>query len=235
MPGWAERILRPVHFPSHLPAQRLTRAQAALSTDSHLRIYTSLDPSLNDWTTAHDISVPALPSPISNEEGPNGATGNYLDGRVGSGEYGENTPPPFLPTPAQTPTPIRRIPYVPSILISRQVESQGNTTDHQAGPDAYCHSPHIRTVPSRDPVANRWYDRPHDGAHARVVRGAAVEEGVRTGEGGEAGRMDSRGRRRVWKRRRQSRHGRRERSFDGQHSHKFQLGPKTMNTICSRL
>lgn len=38
---------------------------------------------------------------------------------------------------------------------------------------------HIRTVPSRDPVANRWYDRPHDGAHARVVRGAAVEEGVR--------------------------------------------------------
>jgi hypothetical protein len=38
-----------------------------------------------------------------------------------------------------------------------------------------------------------------------------------TGEGGEAGRMDSRGRRRVWKRRRQSRHGRRERSFDGQH------------------
>ena len=28
---------------------------------------------------------------------------------------------------------------------------------------------HIRTWPSREPVATRWYDRPHDGAHATDV------------------------------------------------------------------
>lgn len=41
-----------------------------------MRIYTSLDPSLNDWTTAHDIYVPALPAPGSTEEGVGAQEGN---------------------------------------------------------------------------------------------------------------------------------------------------------------
>ncbi|KAK1924640.1 WD40-repeat-containing domain protein [Papiliotrema laurentii] len=86
--GGAKGSVRAVEFSPPNPAFGLRLA--ALSTDSHLRIYTSLDPSLNDWTTAHDISVPALPSPISNEEGPNGATGNVNadNGDTANGGWG---------------------------------------------------------------------------------------------------------------------------------------------------
>jgi hypothetical protein len=48
---------------------------------------------------------------------------------------------------------------------------------------------HIRTCPSRPPVATRWYERPHEGAHdTEVIAEAAVVllailgfEGVRVG------------------------------------------------------
>ena len=34
---------------------------------------------------------------------------------------------------------------------------------------------HIRTCPSRPPVATRWYERPHEGAHdTEVIEEAAV-------------------------------------------------------------
>ena len=56
-----------------------TDKQGAISTDSHLRIYTSLDPSLNDWTTAHDVYVPSLAAPGSTEDGGTAGAENAAD------------------------------------------------------------------------------------------------------------------------------------------------------------
>lgn len=36
---------------------------ASIATDSHLRVHTSLDPDLSDWSLVHDIHLPSLPSP----------------------------------------------------------------------------------------------------------------------------------------------------------------------------
>ncbi|RSH95622.1 hypothetical protein EHS25_000714 [Saitozyma podzolica] len=58
---------------------------ASVSTDSHLRIHTSLDPSLSDWSLAHDINVPSLPSPGSAEEPAPEPTGN---GELATGGWG---------------------------------------------------------------------------------------------------------------------------------------------------
>ena len=65
-----------------------TSIQASIATDGRLRIHTSLDPSLNDWSTAHDVYVPSLPPPGSNEEAvpPEGAssgTGDLANGQWG--------------------------------------------------------------------------------------------------------------------------------------------------------
>ena len=44
--------------------------QASIATDSHLRIHTSLDPDLNDWSSVHDVHVSSLPGPGDSEEQP---------------------------------------------------------------------------------------------------------------------------------------------------------------------
>jgi nucleoporin SEH1 len=47
-------------------------------------VYTSLDPSLNDWTTAHDVYVPGLPAPGAADDGAaNGEGGDTTQGGWG--------------------------------------------------------------------------------------------------------------------------------------------------------
>ncbi|BEI92844.1 uncharacterized protein CcaverHIS019_0504720 [Cutaneotrichosporon cavernicola] len=67
-PKWVERgilsgakgSVRSVEFAPPNPAYGLR--VASISTDSHLRVHTSLDPDLNDWSLAHDVHVPSLTS-----------------------------------------------------------------------------------------------------------------------------------------------------------------------------
>ncbi len=67
-PKWIERgtltgakgSVRSVEFAPPNPAYGLR--VASISTDSHLRVHTSLDPDLNDWSLAHDVHVPSLAS-----------------------------------------------------------------------------------------------------------------------------------------------------------------------------
>ena len=35
-------------------------SQASISTDSHLRIHSSLDPNLNDWSLSNSVYIPSL-------------------------------------------------------------------------------------------------------------------------------------------------------------------------------
>ncbi|WWC69711.1 uncharacterized protein I206_103654 [Kwoniella pini CBS 10737] len=53
---------------------------ATISTDSYLRIYTSADPSLSDWTLLQPIYIPSLPQPGSTDETPveNSSSSNEL-------------------------------------------------------------------------------------------------------------------------------------------------------------
>jgi len=44
--------------------------KASIATDGHVRVYTSLDPALSDWSTAHDVSLTSLPSPDPGDEPP---------------------------------------------------------------------------------------------------------------------------------------------------------------------
>lgn len=65
-PKWIERgvlsgakgSVRSVEFAPPNPAYGLR--VASISTDSHLRVHTSLDPDLNDWSLAHDVHIPSL-------------------------------------------------------------------------------------------------------------------------------------------------------------------------------
>ncbi|CAD6588344.1 MAG: hypothetical protein TREMPRED_005033 [Tremellales sp. Tagirdzhanova-0007] len=53
---------------------------ASIATDGHLRIHTSLDPALDDWSTAHDVNVPSLPTPGSHDEDTSEAMGEIASG-----------------------------------------------------------------------------------------------------------------------------------------------------------
>ncbi|ORX39643.1 WD40-repeat-containing domain protein [Kockovaella imperatae] len=64
--GGAKGSVRVLEFSPPNPSFGLRLA--AISTDSRLRVYTSLDPSLNDWSTAHDIHLPSLASPYAGQE-----------------------------------------------------------------------------------------------------------------------------------------------------------------------
>jgi nucleoporin SEH1 len=65
------------------PSYKLIRLQASIATDSHLRIHLSLDPSLTDWSLAHDIHIPTLAVPGSADEGTEEAQGT---GSAGTAE-----------------------------------------------------------------------------------------------------------------------------------------------------
>lgn len=61
-PSWGLRLV------SHSdPAYQFLSytGQASISTDSHLRLYTSLDPSLSDWSTQSVTHIPSLACQVS--------------------------------------------------------------------------------------------------------------------------------------------------------------------------
>ncbi|EIW70255.1 hypothetical protein M231_02761 [Tremella mesenterica] len=51
---------------------------ASIATDSYLRIHSSLDPSLNDWSLSHDIHIPSLLPSSPEESQADGASTNEL-------------------------------------------------------------------------------------------------------------------------------------------------------------
>ena len=51
-----------------------TNEQASIATDSHLRIHSSLDPALNDWSLSHDVYIPSLSAPGSSDDSTHGET-----------------------------------------------------------------------------------------------------------------------------------------------------------------
>ncbi|ODN85854.1 nucleoporin SEH1 [Cryptococcus wingfieldii CBS 7118] len=59
----AKGAVRGVEFGPPDPAFGLR--VAFMGTDGYLRVHTSLDPSLNDWSEAHKIHIPSLPAPHS--------------------------------------------------------------------------------------------------------------------------------------------------------------------------
>lgn len=73
-PKWIERgvltgakgSVRSVEFAPPNPAYGLR--VASISTDSHLRVHTSLDPDLNDWSLAHDVHIPSLHAPGAGDD-----------------------------------------------------------------------------------------------------------------------------------------------------------------------
>ncbi|KAL1407410.1 epoxide hydrolase, soluble (sEH) [Vanrija albida] len=72
-PRWAERAVltgakgsvRAVEFSPPNPQYGLR--VASIATDSHLRVHTSLDPELNDWSLVFDVHVPSLAAPHGEE------------------------------------------------------------------------------------------------------------------------------------------------------------------------
>ncbi|KAK4687286.1 nucleoporin SEH1, partial [Tremellales sp. Uapishka_1] len=47
---------------------RADPTQASISTDSYLRVHTSLDPALNDWSLTHDLHIASLGPPHGSDE-----------------------------------------------------------------------------------------------------------------------------------------------------------------------
>jgi nucleoporin SEH1 len=41
---------------------------ASIASDSHLRVHSSLDPDLSDWSLVHDIHIPSLPAPGASDD-----------------------------------------------------------------------------------------------------------------------------------------------------------------------
>lgn len=90
--AWLERgiltgptgAIRSVQFGPPDPAFGLR--VASIATDGYLRIHTSLDPSLNDWSEIVKVHVPSLPGPSSS--GPGGASGDDGTGGTPSSSTG---------------------------------------------------------------------------------------------------------------------------------------------------
>ncbi|KAK8870022.1 hypothetical protein IAR55_000592 [Kwoniella newhampshirensis] len=82
----AKGSVRSVQFGPPDPAYGLR--VASISTDSYLRIYTSLDPSLNDWSLVHSIHVPSLPLPGNSDEIPPPAESAASTSELASGGWG---------------------------------------------------------------------------------------------------------------------------------------------------
>ena len=65
--------------------------QASISTDSHLRLYTSLDPSLSDWSTQSVTHIPSLAcqsSTLPANEADDAAAGGAVGGNEAVGGWG---------------------------------------------------------------------------------------------------------------------------------------------------
>lgn len=83
---WAERgtltgakgSVRAVEFSPPNPAYGLR--VASIATDSHLRVHTSLDPDLSDWSLAHDVHIPSLAAPGGHEDLSSAATLTLMEG-----------------------------------------------------------------------------------------------------------------------------------------------------------
>lgn len=90
--AWLERgiltgptgAIRSVQFGPPDPAFGLR--VASIATDGYLRVHTSLDPSLNDWSEIVKVHVPSLPGPSSS--GPGGASGDDATGGTPSSSTG---------------------------------------------------------------------------------------------------------------------------------------------------
>nr|KIR44984.1 nucleoporin SEH1 [Cryptococcus bacillisporus CA1280] len=90
--AWLERgiltgptgAIRSVQFGPPDPAFGLR--VASIATDGYLRVHTSLDPSLNDWSEIVKVHVPSLPGPSAS--GPGGASGDDATGGTPSSSTG---------------------------------------------------------------------------------------------------------------------------------------------------
>lgn len=91
--AWLERgiltgptgAIRSVQFGPPDPAHGLR--VASIATDGYLRVHTSLDPSLNDWSEVVRIHVPSLPGP-SSAPSDDGGTGTASSSAAGTGLTG---------------------------------------------------------------------------------------------------------------------------------------------------
>lgn len=70
-------------------------------------------------------------------------------------------------------------PLTSTIPILAPFPKSATTSALHGSPSSPGSTRQIRTTPSREPVAMRWCDRPHDGAHAREVSGEEGPGGVR--------------------------------------------------------
>ncbi|WRT66876.1 uncharacterized protein IL334_003839 [Kwoniella shivajii] len=61
---------------------------ATISTDSYLRIYSSADPSLSDWSLHQPIHIPTLPTPGSTDEPTVDGPSNTSSGELANGGWG---------------------------------------------------------------------------------------------------------------------------------------------------
>jgi nucleoporin SEH1 len=58
-PAFGLRVVSSPRSPVFIREKELNN-QASVSTDSHLRIHSSLDPNLNDWSLSNSVYIPSL-------------------------------------------------------------------------------------------------------------------------------------------------------------------------------